>query len=92
MANHKSALKRARQSEIARDRNRAVRTRVKNLVKDVRIASTQESTEEAEKALKTAISAIDRASSQGVYHKKTASRKIARLTKLVNKSPLAESA
>lgn len=92
MANHKSALKRARQSEITRDRNRSVKTRVKNLVKDVRAAATRESTEEAQAALNTAISAIDKASGRGVYHKKTASRKIARLTKLVNKGSLSQPA
>ncbi|MBW2449035.1 MAG: 30S ribosomal protein S20, partial [Deltaproteobacteria bacterium] len=34
MANHKSALKRARQNELNRLRNKAVKTRVKSIVKD----------------------------------------------------------
>ncbi|MGD9072948.1 MAG: 30S ribosomal protein S20, partial [Desulfobacterales bacterium] len=34
MANHKSALKRARQNDIRRLRNKSTRTRVKNVVKD----------------------------------------------------------
>ena len=38
MANHKSALKRAGQNERRRLRNKAVQTRVKNVVKDVRLA------------------------------------------------------
>ncbi|MGB2689448.1 MAG: 30S ribosomal protein S20, partial [Desulfobacterales bacterium] len=39
MANHKSALKRARQNEIRRLRNKSVKTRVKTIVKDVRLSA-----------------------------------------------------
>jgi small subunit ribosomal protein S20 len=83
VANHKSALKRAGQNERRRLRNRAVQTRVKNVVKDVRLAVAQ-GAENALEQLNTAKSVIDNAAKKGVLHKKTASRKIARLAKQVN--------
>lgn len=84
MANHKSAFKRARQNEIRRLRNKSVKTRVKNIVKDVRLSVSENSKEAALKKLDIAKSNIDGAAQKGVIHKKTASRKISRLSKLVN--------
>ncbi len=84
MANHKSALKRARQNEIKRMRNKAVRTRVKNITKEVRSAAAEASSETALEKLNAAKSIIDKAAKKGVIHCKTASRKISRLTKLTN--------
>lgn len=84
MANHKSALKRARQSIIRRDRNRAVKTRVKSTVKDVRLAVNENVADKSREMLITAQSVIDRASKKGVIHKRAAARKISRLSKLVN--------
>ncbi len=84
MANHKSALKRARQNEIRRMRNKSVKTRVKNIVKDVRLAVSENSSETALKQLDIAKSIIDKAAKKGVLHGNTASRKISRLSKLVN--------
>ena len=84
MANHKSALKRSRQNEIKRMRNKSVKTRVKSIVKDVRLSVSESSKEAALKELDMAKSNIDRAAQKGVIHKKTASRKISRLSKLVN--------
>ena len=83
MANHKSALKRAGQNERRRMRNKAVQTRVKNVVKAVRLAVSQEA-EDAVDQLNAAKSAIDKAAKKGVLHQKTASRKISRLAKQVN--------
>ena len=83
MANHKSALKRAGQNERRRLRNKAVQTRVKNVVKDVRLAVAADGGDAAQQ-LNTAQSAIDKAAKKGVLHKKTASRKISRLAKKVN--------
>ncbi|MBW2604087.1 MAG: 30S ribosomal protein S20 [Deltaproteobacteria bacterium] len=84
MANHKSALKRARQNEISRIRNKSVKTRVKNIVKDLRLSVSENSKEAALKKLDMAKSNIDGAAQKGVIHKKTAARKISRLSKLVN--------
>jgi small subunit ribosomal protein S20 len=83
VANHKSALKRAGQNERRRLRNKAVQTRVKNVVKDVRLAVAQDEGDAAEK-LNAAKSAIDKAAKKGVLHKRTASRKISRLARQVN--------
>ena len=84
MANHKSAFKRARQNEVRRIRNKSTKTRIKNIVKDVRLAVSDKSKESALTKLDTAKSVIDKAAKKGVIHKKTASRKISRLSKNVN--------
>jgi small subunit ribosomal protein S20 len=84
LANHKSAVKRARQNELRRLRNKSVKTRLKKIVKDVR-SSAEESTGADMPAQIIAVqSAIDKASKKGVIHKRTAARKISRLTKLAN--------
>ena len=82
MANHKSALKRANQNEVRRMRNRAVKTRVKNVVKEVRQAAAGSESDQTTATLRLAQSTIDKAVKKGVLHKRTAARKIARLTKL----------
>lgn len=84
MANHKSALKRARQNEERRMRNKSTKTRIKNIVKDVRLDVSENSKESALTKLDAAKSIIDKAAKKGVIHKKTASRKISRLSKTVN--------
>lgn len=84
MANHKSALKRARQSEIRRLRNKSNKTKIKGLIKDVRMAVDEDAAESAAGKLNTVKSAIDKAAKKGIIHKRTAARKISRLTKLVN--------
>ncbi len=81
MANHKSAIKRARQNEIRRQRNRAVKTRIKNIIKDVNAAATADDQKATAATLQTAQSAIDKAAKHGVLHRKTAARKISRLNK-----------
>lgn len=84
MANHKSALKRARQNELSRLRNKTVKTRVKSIVKDVRSSVEGSSNGDVTAKLIAAQTLIDKASKKGVIHKKTAARKISRLSKLVN--------
>ena len=84
MANHKSAIKRAAQNEIRRLRNKSVKTRIKNCIKNVRLAVSEKSSAATLKKLDDAKSIIDKAAKKGVIHTKTASRKISRLTKLVN--------
>lgn len=84
MANHKSAIKRHKQSLKAAARNRSQRTRVKNVIKNVRAAIQASDREEALKTLSAATSVIDKASTKGAIHWKNASRKISRLAKAVN--------
>lgn len=84
MANHKSALKRHRQSLVRRNRNRAIKSVLKKSIKAVNVAVEQESAEEARAALKVAIPTIGKAASKGTLNKFTASRKVSRLTRKVN--------
>jgi len=84
LANHKSALKRARQNEVKRIRNKSLKTSVKNIVKEVRAAVAENSVDEAREALTKAVSIIQKTSAKKILHKKQASRKISRLTLKVN--------
>ncbi|MEE4357296.1 MAG: 30S ribosomal protein S20 [Desulfococcaceae bacterium] len=84
MANHKSALKRARQSKDRQARNKAVKTRVKNIVKGVRQTVADGLSEDAGAKLNEAKSVIAKAAKKGVIHKRAASRKISRLARQVN--------
>jgi small subunit ribosomal protein S20 len=83
LANHKSALKRARQNQNRRMRNKSSRTRFKNVVRDVQQAVNEKSLETAQSKLNEAKSIIDKAAKKGVIHKNTAARKISRLSKRV---------
>lgn len=83
MANHKSAIKRHKQSLKRAARNRAARTRVKNVVKTVRAAVLEKDTEKADAALVKATSVLDKSASKGAIHWRKAARKISRLAKAV---------
>jgi small subunit ribosomal protein S20 len=84
LANHASALKRARQSEIKRIRNKSYKTRVKNAIRDVRNAVENNSREEAQQKLIKAVSIMQKTVSKGVIHGNQASRKISRLASQIN--------
>ncbi len=84
MANHKSAIKRAKQNEVRRIRNRSRRTRMKHVIRSLEEAMAARNVDEAQSRLKEAISVIDRTASKGVIHKNHASRRISRLTRKVN--------
>ena len=83
MANHKSALKRHRQSLENRERNRATRSRMKTAVKAA-VQAVQTKDADAAKALSAAVSVVAKSASKGLIHKNTAARKISRLTKRAN--------
>ncbi len=84
MANHKSELKRARQNEIRRMRNKAVKSRVRSITKEVQLAVGEKAVETAREKLNIAKSVIDKAAKKKVLHKRTAARKISRLSRAVN--------
>lgn len=84
MANHKSAEKRIRQTEKKTARNRVYRTKLKNIVKEVRGAVAKKDGVAAEAALKVANQELHKFVSKGFLTKNTASRKVGRLAKLVN--------
>ena len=92
MANHKSALKRVKQSELRRQRNRSRKTQMKNAIKKLEEAMVSKNPETAAERLKEAIAVIDRTASNGVIHKNKASRKISRLTVKVNALTAAQTA
>jgi len=84
LANHKSALKRARQNEVKRIRNKGYKTRVKKAVKEVRTALSNDSVDQAKKSFVKTVSIIQKAASKGVIHRNQASRKISRLATQIN--------
>ena len=87
-----SAMKRARQSVKLNLRNRGVVSSVKTITKKVDEAIASGNREEANKALLQAVKTLNKATSKGIIHRNTASRKISRLTKKVNALPLAGAA
>ena len=80
MPNIRAAKKRMRQSEKARARNRAQRTRMRRTIKKVRQA---ESAQEAAAAYRDATSALDRAARKHLIHPNAAARLKSRLAKVV---------
>lgn len=85
MANIKSAKKRILVNETKAARNKAIRSRVKTSIKKVDAAVEAGDKAAAQAALTAATAELSKATSKGVYHKNTSSRKISRLTKAVNK-------
>ena len=84
MPNHKSAIKRVRQNEKRRARNRQIVSTARTYIKRVRAAVDSGNAEEANAALPAAIKALNVAASKGVIHRNQAARKISRLTRAVN--------
>ena len=85
MANIKSAKKRILVSERNAERNKSIKSAVKTSVKKVYAAIDANDKAAAQAALTDATKAMDMATSKGVYHKNTTSRKVSRLAKAVNK-------
>lgn len=83
LANHKSEIKRAKQNEVRRLRNRSNKSRVRTAVKAVRLTVAESALDRIEADLNAAKCIIDRAAQKGVIHRRTAARKISRLTRLV---------
>ncbi len=85
MANHPSAEKRNRQRIKRTDRNRALTSSVRTLVKRVRTALHAKDKDAASTALKAATVALDKAATKGVLHPKAVSRTISRLSAQVHR-------
>ena len=88
----KSAIKRARQAEIKKAKNRSAKKMLSTLTKTVENEVANKNGEGASSALQKVIAAIDKAAQKGIIHKNTASRRVARLTKLVNSLTPSEAA
>jgi len=86
MANHFSALKRARQTEVRTQRNRASNSRLRTAIRKLRETIDGGAKGEAKKLLPLTASAIDKAVQKGVLHKNTAARYKKRLANGLNKA------
>lgn len=85
MANIKSAKKRILVNRKKALRNKMVKSGVKTAIRKLNDQVAAGDQAAAQAALKNAVATISKAASKGVVHKKTASRKVSRMTKMVNK-------
>ena len=81
MANIKSAIKRNKQNEKKRIRNRVYRGEARTFIAKARVAISGKDAEAAKAATLIAISALDKAAQKGVVHKNNAARRKSRLMK-----------
>ncbi|HVF74629.1 MAG TPA: 30S ribosomal protein S20 [Acidimicrobiales bacterium] len=84
MANIKSQIKRNRQNERLRLRNKAVRSEIKTRVKNA-VSSAESGAETSADALRLAVKRLDMAAAKGVIHKNQASNRKSRLMKRIAK-------
>ncbi|MBB6253536.1 30S ribosomal protein S20 [Nitrospirillum iridis] len=84
MANHKSAEKRIRQTEVRTEVNRARVSRIRTFVKKVELALEAGDKSAAAEAYKQAQPELMRGVSKGVLHRNTVSRKLSRLSIRIN--------
>ncbi|UCD97384.1 MAG: 30S ribosomal protein S20 [Chloroflexota bacterium] len=81
MANLKSAIKRNRQNEKRRLRNRVYRGQARSFVRDAKTALLEENLDEARASTLKAVKALDKAAEKGIIHKNNAARRKSRLMK-----------
>ncbi len=84
MANHPSALKRQRQDKKRRLRNKSYKSTINTSVKKIFSSADEKDMDGAQQYYKQAIAGLDSAVNKGILHRKTAARRISRLTKKVN--------
>ena len=89
MANIKSQIKRNRQNEKRRLRNKAVRSEMRTRTKSA-VAQAEVGGDDAAEATRLAIKTIDKAAAKGVIHKNEASRRKSRLVTRLAKLEAAE--
>lgn len=85
MANHPSALKRHRQSLKRKARNRSARASMQTSIRKLKVALEGKDAKQTEQALREAVSSIMKKSTKGLLPKRTASRKVARLSAAVHR-------
>ena len=83
MANIKSQIKRNKQNEKARQRNKAVKSSLKTAVRSFREAADSGDTEKANVAMRAAYVKLDKAVSKGIIHKNQAANRKSALAKRV---------
>ena len=84
MANHFSAMKRARQTEKRTARNRANTSRLRSTLRDLRESLAKGDQQAADQVFRQTVSALDKAVQKGVLHANTASRYKSRLNVRLN--------
>jgi small subunit ribosomal protein S20 len=84
VATHKSAAKRARQTIKRAARNRNITSHIKTAARSVREAVIAGKKDDAVQALNQTTRLVFKAASKGVLHKRTAARRVSRLTLAVN--------
>jgi small subunit ribosomal protein S20 len=89
MANIKSQIKRNKQNETRRERNKGVKSALKTSTKKVQTAVAEGDAGSAATLQREAARALDKAAAKGVLHKRTAARKKSRLARQVNATPAA---
>ena len=82
MANIRSQIKRNRQNEARRLRNKAVRSELHTRTKSA-VSAAETGAEDADERLRLALKRIDKAAAKGVIHKNAAARRKSRLTRRV---------
>jgi small subunit ribosomal protein S20 len=85
VANIKSQIKRNRQNERRRVRNKAARSRLKTEAKAVQAAVESGDKDAASAGLQTAGRLLDKAASKGVIHRNTAARRKSDLARAVGR-------
>ena len=85
MANIKSQIKRNKQNEKARQRNKAVKSSLRTSVRKFREAADGGNAAEAETELRAACRLLDKAASKGVIHKNQAANKKSALAQALHK-------
>jgi small subunit ribosomal protein S20 len=86
VANIKSQIKRNRQNEVRRERNKSVRSALKTTSKRVQITAAEGDLDSAQAQAREAGRALDKAASRGILHKRTAARRKSRLARALNRS------
>jgi small subunit ribosomal protein S20 len=84
VANIKSQIKRNRQNEKARLRNKSVKSSLKTVIRKLNEASTAGDTETAAELLRAASRQLDKAVSKGVIHKNQAANRKSAIAKRIN--------
>jgi small subunit ribosomal protein S20 len=84
VANIKSQIKRNRQNEKLRLRNKAVRSEIKTRVKSA-VSATETGAETADESVRLAVKRLDKAAALGVIHKNQASNRKSRLMRRINR-------
>ncbi|MEJ2421554.1 MAG: 30S ribosomal protein S20 [Acidobacteriota bacterium] len=83
MANHRSAIKRIRQNQKRRVRNRSAMSEMRTHIKRYRSLLSENKLDEAQKYLSEVYETIDKTHRKGIIHANTAARHKSRLARVL---------